>query len=760
MHFIFWQNILSPHQAAFLRCLADSGHEVTVVATESMTRDRLALGWKVPDMGRARVVIGPDAVETRRLVESSPKEAIHVIAGARWTRLGNRATQHCLASGRRLGIMSEGPDPRGVLGYGRRVKYMMERYARGFHYDFVLAMGEMGVDWFRCCGYPASIVFPFAYVTDPARLAHTNGPANAVSLLYAGRFIARKGLDLLLSAFAAVPPNGAKLYLLGEGRKKQHLQGYARSLGIQSRIVWLANRKSDEVKMEMEKADVTLLPSQHDGWGAVVNESLMVGTPVICSAACGATELLQEPWLGTVFRSGDVEDLAKSLKHWIGLGSRPPVERERIRRWASCITGEAVAKYLVAIADHVYSNSVRPVAPWRIPQLEVPSAEFQSGLRTGAPHRANSSVSARHFVFWQNILSPHQTPYLRSLADLGHEVTVVAEEAMTPDRMAMGWNVPDLGRARVVVGPGAVEIRRLIESSPKESIHVMAGARWYPLGNQAVKQCIASGRRLGIITEAPDPRGILGCGRWAKYTVERYSKGFHYDFVLAMGEMGVTWFRRCGYPARSLFPFAYVTEPARPSDMNESTDGPVLLFAGRFIALKGLDILFRAFAAVPSKNAQLRLLGDGPEKQQLEGLARDLGIQNRVAWLAKRDSAGVRLEMEKSDLILLPSRKDGWGAVVNESLMAGTPVICSTACGAAELVRQPWLGTVFRSGRVDELAKALKHWIVLGPRSQMERERIRSWATCISGQAVAKYFTAIMDHIYSNSARPVAPWRL
>jgi glycosyltransferase involved in cell wall biosynthesis len=183
------------------------------------------------------------------------------------------------------------------------------------------------------------------------------------------------------------------------------------------------------------------------------------------------------------------------------------------------------------------------------------------------------------------------------------------------------------------------------------------------------------------------------------------------------------------------------------------------LYAGRFLALKGLDILLRAFAAVPSKDAQLHLLGDGPEKQRLERLVRDLGIQNRVAWLAKRDPAGVQLEMEKVDVTLLPSRKDGWGAVVNESLMAGTPVICSSACGAAELIRQPWLGTVFRAGRADDLAKALKHWIDLGPRSPAERERIRNWASCISGQAVAKYFAAIMDHIYSNSARPVAPWR-
>jgi glycosyltransferase involved in cell wall biosynthesis len=364
-----------------------------------------------------------------------------------------------------------------------------------------------------------------------------------------------------------------------------------------------------------------------------------------------------------------------------------------------------------------------------------------------------------NIVFWQNIVSPHQAPFLRALADFGNEVTVVAAESMTADRLALGWEVPDLRRAHVVVNPSAVETKRLIEKSPKEAIHVMAGARWTRLGNQAVRQCLASGRRLGIMSEAPDPRGILGYGRWARYAIERYARGSRYDFVLAMGEMGVRWFRRCGYPAWRLFPFAYVTEPVRLLHTNDPANAVSLLYAGRFIALKGLGLLLRAFAAVPSERAQLRLLGEGPEKQWLEDYARDLGIQNRIVWLAKRSPAEVQLEMEKADVTLLPSRKDGWGAVVNESLMVGTPVICSTACGAAELIQQPWLGTVFRAGRLDDLANALRYWIDLGPRSSAERERIRNWAACISGQEVANYCIAILDHIYANSVRPVAPWR-
>ncbi len=365
-----------------------------------------------------------------------------------------------------------------------------------------------------------------------------------------------------------------------------------------------------------------------------------------------------------------------------------------------------------------------------------------------------------HLVFWQNILSPHQAPYMRALSELGHEVTVVATESMTADRRALGWKVPDLGRARVVIGPHEAEVRQLIESSPPDSIHIMAGARWTRLGNQAVQHCWALKRRIGIISEAPDPRGLSVCARRAKYTFERFTKGEHYNFVLAMGEIGVRWFRRCGYPARTVFPFAYVSDVVPVSRTNSSAEAVSILYAGQFVVRKGLDALLRAFAAVPSRTARLCLLGAGPEKQPLEALAQELRIQDRITWLANRKSAEVQAEMAQAGLTVLPSRHDGWGAVVNESLMAGTPVICSDSCGAADLICHPWLGTVFHAGHVDDLAKALTRWIDLGPRLQVERDRIRDWTNWISGESVAKYFLAIMQHVYSNSARPVAPWRI
>ena len=68
-----------------------------------------------------------------------------------------------------------------------------------------------------------------------------------------------------------------------------------------------------------------------------------------------------------------------------------------------------------------------------------------------------------------------------------------------------------------------------------------------------------------------------------------------------------------------------------------------------------------------------------------ESLAASL-LPNRVQWFGKFPMSEVAKKMADADCLVLPSLHDGWGAVVSEALIAGTPVICSDACGSAGVV--------------------------------------------------------------------------
>lgn len=347
---------------------------------------------------------------------------------------------------------------------------------------------------------------------------------------------------------------------------------------------------------------------------------------------------------------------------------------------------------------------------------------------------------------------------MRCLADAGHDVLVVTTETMSEDRLRLGWTVPSLGSARVVLNPSFSQIRDIVRESLPDSTHFIAGARGTTLGVQAAKACREYKRRAGIITEAPDMRGLRGMARWVKYWIERRRAGRQFDFLLAMGEKGIRWFRRFGYPIDRLFPFAYVTETVDAVDTFAGDQGRLkLLYAGQMIHRKGVDVLLRALAQVP--RCELALIGSGPEIAALQALAEQLGVGERVSWMGQMHAERIPAVIINSDVFLLPSREDGWGAVVNESLMAGTPVICSDACGAAELIRQEWLGGVFRSGSVEDLAAVMEAWVGRVASGSGERERIRKWSKCIEGAAVAAYVEEILEHVYQAGPRPVAPWR-
>jgi glycosyltransferase involved in cell wall biosynthesis len=367
--------------------------------------------------------------------------------------------------------------------------------------------------------------------------------------------------------------------------------------------------------------------------------------------------------------------------------------------------------------------------------------------------------------FWQNILSPHQSAAIRALAGIESEVVVVATSDLTPDRKRMGWGVPDFGPARLVVSPDVEQVDALIRQAPPESVHIVAGARWTPLGNRATDQCIRLKRHLGIMSESADDRGLRGCARWLKYTVERVNTGRHFDFVLAIGQTGTHWFRRCGYPARRLFPYAYFTEsPQSDEHWNEQAGGrrdTNIIYLGRCIPGKGLEVLIESLGRCRDQRWTLDIIGDGPLRRTLEAQASSRSLADRVRFLSFMEHTLAMEQLSAADLLILPSDgKEGWGAVVNEALMLGIPVICSDRCGAADLLEESWRGEVFVAGSVPALTEVLRRWIARGKKTPEAAARIKHWSRCIRGESAATYLLAIMKHVYQAGNRPTAPWLL
>lgn len=135
----------------------------------------------------------------------------------------------------------------------------------------------------------------------------------------------------------------------------------------------------------------------------------------------------------------------------------------------------------------------------------------------------------------------------------------------------------------------------------------------------------------------------------------------------------------------TLFPVNGVeTEEVAPSATLGSGDRFVVMTAARLVSIKAVDLALRAFGAMVREtqaNAELHVVGEGPEEPRLRALAVQLGIAPRVRWLGWSPRSDVLGMMRACDVFLFPSLRDGGGAVVVEAMAQGKPVVCLDLAG-------------------------------------------------------------------------------
>lgn len=331
--------------------------------------------------------------------------------------------------------------------------------------------------------------------------------------------------------------------------------------------------------------------------------------------------------------------------------------------------------------------------------------------------------------FWQRIISPHMAGLALSLSGRGYNLTYVVEERMSNVRAAQGWEPPDLGLANCVIAEQKCQVHQVVNDAPANSIHICQGVRGNGLINYARMQLRVRGYAYWVIMEKVDDAGWIGLLKRLIYSYHLFRQKKHIRGILAIGEKTSQWLVRRGFSADKIYAFAYFLPVERPCLNSDSpSDRPFrFIYAGQMIPRKRVDLLLAAFYEISEKQAELILIGDGPQKLPLQSKAQELGLKS-AHWLGQLSMSEVRTHLSNADCLVLPSRHDGWGAVVSEALMAGTPVICSDACGAAVAVQASSVGGVFVSGDQNDLRKLLVRCLNAGRISWDSRNRIASWA--------------------------------
>ncbi len=156
-------------------------------------------------------------------------------------------------------------------------------------------------------------------------------------LLFVGRLVAKKGIPLLLDAFALLLQRGLRLRLtlLGSGPMEEELRRQSEQLGLQEHIEWAGVMERREVGERLRQADVFCLPSikntdrNQEGIPNVLVEAMAVGVPVVGSQSGGISELLT-PETGWPIPKLSAEIFADTIEELL----QNPAECEKRRRQA------------------------------------------------------------------------------------------------------------------------------------------------------------------------------------------------------------------------------------------------------------------------------------------------------------------------------------------------------------------------------------------------------------------------------------------
>lgn len=386
--------------------------QVTVVAPCVTLQERASLGWSQQEdcaarsrqnSGEAEVVQGNAVAKKVQEKRESAKLQICIAPSLQEVRNILSHTEIALFSGItafseltvwlklsmdypvRRGSITEAPLTISVDGGRRkplwlhRLRFLLKDYRLARHFDWVFAIGPDAVRYYRSWqkwGLNWKVV-PFLYCTHinntieenytnnvidkscaivvdenckavgvDENCSHSNNPVEEkLRLLYVGALTLRKDVMTLLRSLVNVSFDYS-LTIVGDGPERGNLEHFAQDHRL--RVSFLGSMQMQECQRVMVENDLLVLPSRHDGWGAVVNEAMTVGTQVICSDHCGARQLLTESGMGRIFRSGDDRQLRDCLVAAADDLAVIRSQREQLRHWAKeNISPEAVAHRMI-----------------------------------------------------------------------------------------------------------------------------------------------------------------------------------------------------------------------------------------------------------------------------------------------------------------------------------------------------------------------------------------------------------------------------
>jgi glycosyltransferase involved in cell wall biosynthesis len=380
-------------------------------------------------------------------------------------------------------------------------------------------------------------------------------------------------------------------------------------------------------------------------------------------------------------------------------------------------------------------------------------------------------VTARHIVVWQPVLTDHQAFTLEELSrQSGMPVIVYVARLEDAVRRAQGWQDTRVTSLERRLLPANATLRhchrRLCEH--RGDVHLF-GSPFEQLTLMATLLMAAFLRLDFYLISEPYSPGTDGYFDDAKLLQKRLKAwlrplayrcyglliGGRAKGVFAISRLAVEQYRSCGFSAAKVFPFGYFVpcEGHEPSTATETAAGLRLVVVGSLIHRKGIDLLIVAVQRLTRAGHALTLdvFGPGdPSALAIDGMC--------IRYRGVIPFGQVQQVLAGYDLLVVPSRFDGWGVVVNEATCAQIPILCSDRVGARVIIERFGTGAVFAADDAGAMDAALIRLLYEPLRLTGMRAASAGAASAIEPAVAAAYMLAVISAPAPIRACIASPW--
>lgn len=277
----------------------------------------------------------------------------------------------------------------------------------------------------------------------------------------------------------------------------------------------------------------------------------------------------------------------------------------------------------------------------------------------------------------------------RVLCDAGHEVSVCCYFERDPAMVARfeqaGARVELLGLERSISPLRLLAVLRPAFAKA-DVVHVQYMAPGF-LAVLAAK-CSGAGRVFATVHQPATPYG------WKARLLLRLAARMCKRFICVSEATAKSWFED-----RPTVTIHNAVDIARIDGIAAAGSGPLIGAVSRIRHEKGIDVLLDAFVAV--SGARLLIVGDGPDRAALEKRATP-----NVEWAGQQPWERAIALMKGMEIVVVPSRFEGFGLTAAEAMAAGRAVVASDVDGLREVVGDA--GVLVPAGDAAALAAALK----------------------------------------------------